>query len=81
MVYDYSKLLGKIKECGFTQETLAKHIGIAESSMCLKLNNKAKWNQIEVSLICEALGIARDEIGAYFFTKTVRSFENSTKGM
>ncbi len=75
MVYDYSKLLGKIKECGFTQETLAKHIGIAESSMCLKLNNKAKWNQIEVSLICEALGIESEEIGAYFFTKKVRSVE------
>ena len=75
MVYDYSKLLGKIKERGFTQETLAKHIGIAESSMCLKLNNKAKWNQIEVSLICEALGIESEEIGAYFFTLKVRHFE------
>jgi DNA-binding XRE family transcriptional regulator len=75
MQFDYSKLLGKIRECGFTQETLAKHIGIAESSMCLKLNNKAKWNQIEISFICEALGIASEEIGAYFFIPKVRSIE------
>lgn len=76
MVFDYSKLLGKIKECGFTQETLAKHIGIAESSMCLKLNNKAYFRQPEVSLICEALKIETGEIGVYFFTTKVRFIEH-----
>lgn len=72
MGFDYSKLLGRIKECGFTQETLAKHIGIAESSMCLKLNNKAYFRQIEIISICKALKIAISEIGAYFFTIKVR---------
>lgn len=72
MQFDYSKLLGRIKECGFTQETLAKHIGIAESSMCLKLNNKAKFKHIEIFLICEALEITMAEIGVYFFTPKVR---------
>ena len=75
MVYDYSKLLGRIKECGFTQESLAKHIGIAESSMCLKLNNNAYFKQVEISLICKALKIAISEIGAYFFTLKVRKHE------
>ena len=75
MVFDYSKLLGRIKECGFTQESLAKHIGIAESSMCLKLNNKANFKNPEVFLICEALKIALSDIGAYFFTLKVRTFE------
>ena len=75
MPFDYSKLLGRIKECGYTQESLAKHIGIAESSMCLKLNNKAKFMHPEVFLICEALNIAISEIGVYFFTLKVRSFE------
>lgn len=75
MVFDYSKLLGKIKECGFTQESLAKHIGIAESSMCLKLNNKANFKHPEVYLICEALKIEICEIGVYFFTKKVRTIE------
>ena len=75
MVFDYSKLLGRIKECGFTQETLAKHIGIAESSMCLKLNNKANFRQTEIFLICNALEIEIDEIGVYFFTQKVRKYE------
>lgn len=75
MVFDYSKLLGRIKECGFTQKTLAEHIGIRESTMCLKLNNKAKFMHPEVFLICEALKIEISEIGVYFFTLKVRSFE------
>ena len=75
MQFDYSKLLGRMKECGFTQETLAKHIGIAESSMCLKLNNKACFKTMEAYLICEALKITIEEIGVYFFTPKVRSVE------
>ena len=77
MEFDYSKLLGKIKECGFTQETLAKHIGIANSSMCLKLNNKAYFRFLEIYAICEALDIATDEIGRYFFTRKVRKTEQT----
>lgn len=72
MQFDYSKLLGRIKECGFTQETLAKRIGIANSSMCLKLNNKANFRHIEMFLVCEALKIEVCEIGVYFFTPKVR---------
>ena len=72
MQFDYSKLLGRIKECGFTQKTLAKHIGIAESSMCLKLNNKAGFTHGEIFLICAALKIDLGEIGVYFFTTKVR---------
>ena len=75
MVFDYSKLLGRIRECGFTQESLAKRIGIAKSSMCLKLNNKANFTHPEVFLICEALKIEIGDIGVYFFTPKVRSFE------
>ena len=75
MQFDYAKLLGRIRECGFTQETLAKHIGIAKSSMCLKINNKANFTHPEVFLICEALKIEIHEIGVYFFTPKVREVE------
>ena len=75
MVFDYSKLLGRIRECGFTQESLAKHINIANSSMCLKLNNKAHFRHSEIFLICEALKIASSEVGVYFFTPKVRNYE------
>jgi DNA-binding XRE family transcriptional regulator len=75
MAFDYSKLLGRIKELGFTQESLAKNIGIAKSSMCLKLSNKANFRHIEMFLICEALNIEVREIGVYFFTPKVRKGE------
>ena len=72
MGFDYSKLLGRIKEKGFTQETLAKHIGITPGSVSEKLNNKANFKQREIFLICEALDIPINEIGAYFFVPKVR---------
>lgn len=72
MEFDYSKLLGRIKEYGYTQETFAKEIGINESSMSLKLNNKAPFKQIEIRLICKILDIADEEIGVYFFAPKVR---------
>ena len=72
MEFDYSKLLGRIKECGYTQETLAKEIGITESSMSLKLTNKTHFKQIEIRLICKVLKIQSSEIGVYFFTPKVR---------
>lgn len=75
MVFDYSKLLGRIRECGFTQKSLAERIGIAESTMCLKLNNRADFCHGEIFLICEALNIGIGEIGVYFFTQKVREPE------
>jgi DNA-binding XRE family transcriptional regulator len=75
MAFDYSKLLGRIKECGFTQKTLAEFIGITEGSMCLKLNNKANFKHVEMLLICDALGIDTGSVGVYFFTPEVRKHE------
>lgn len=72
MVFDYSKLLGKIKEKGLTQETLAKNIGITPGSMSEKLNNKANFKQKEIFSICRVLDISINEIGEYFFAPKVR---------
>ena len=72
MEFDYSKLLGRIREFGLTQETLASKIGITEASMSLKLNNKANFKQKEIRLICKILKIHSSEIGLYFFTQKVR---------
>ena len=75
MEFDYSKLLGRIKEFGYTQETLAKEIGITESSMNLKLNNNAYFKQVEIRRICRVLEIADHEIGLYFFAPKVDKME------
>ena len=69
MKYNYSKLLGRLKEFGFTQERLAKAIGKNKSTLTSKLNGRFSFTQEEMDEICKVLDISNDEIGAYFFTK------------
>ena len=68
-MFDYSKLLGKMRELGYTQEKLAKAIGINESTLNLKLNNKGYFDNNQIDRICELLNIRTNEIGSYFYTK------------
>lgn len=65
--YNYSKLLGKIREQGYTQETLAKKIGLSACSMNLTLNNKREFRQDEILELGKLLDIEPDDYGAYFF--------------
>ena len=67
--YNYSKLLGRIKECGFTQTRLADAIGINRGTLSSKLNGQYSFSMKEIDSICRELNISNDEIGAYFFTK------------
>jgi transcriptional regulator with XRE-family HTH domain len=69
MVYNYSKLLGKIKEMGFTQNELSNLIGKNKSTLNAKLNGKGNFTVPEMDAICEVLDIPNEEIGAYFFAK------------
>ena len=71
MVFNHSKLYGRIREYGFTQETLSKSIGINESTLNTKLNGKAYFTTKEIDKVCELLNISKDEIGLYFFTSKV----------
>lgn len=66
-VFDYSKLLGRIKEKKFTQVSLAGDIGMSETSLNHKLANKSPFKQSEMLMVCEALEIPIDNIGEYFF--------------
>lgn len=67
--YDYSKLLGKIRERGMTQEDVAKMIGISACSLNLSLNNKRVWRQDEMLTICDVLEVPVEEVDSYFFAK------------
>ena len=67
MKYNHSKLLGKIKECGFTQERLAKAIGINKSTLNSKLKGQFYFSTEEMDSICRELNISSDDIGEYFF--------------
>ena len=67
MTYNYSKLLGRIKEKGYTQSDVARGAGITSGTLSAKLNNKGKFTQQEMDDICRLLDISCDEIGSYFF--------------
>lgn len=67
MKFNYSKLLGRMKECGFTQEKLAKAIGISKYTLNTKLNNKFSFAQEEILAICKVLNIPVSEIGEFFY--------------
>ena len=69
MKYNYSKLLGRIKECGLTQEKLATAIGKNKSTVSMKLNGLCAFTQKEIDDICKVLDISNNDIGDYFFTK------------
>lgn len=76
MRFNYSKLLGRMKEYGYTQEKLAQAIGVSVSTMSQKLNNKAHFYHPEMLRICDVLNIAGEEVYALFFTLEVE--KNST---
>lgn len=67
MKFNYSKLLGRMRECGFTQAQLAKAIGINKATLSAKLNNRFSFTQEEILAICKLLNISVCEIGDYFY--------------
>ncbi len=67
MKYNYSKLLGRIRECGFTQERLAEAIGKNKSTISAKINNQYSFTQEEMIAICKVLGVPVNEMHEYFF--------------
>ena len=77
---DYSKLLGRIKECNLTQKNLAKKIHISESHFCQKIGGNYPFKQTEIQRICEELQIPASEIGRYFFVELVENSQQSRPG-
>lgn len=71
VVFDYSKLLGKIKEkCG-SQKEFAKALGISEGTMTSKLSCKTYFSQSEIERSKAILGLEPGSISKYFFTEKV----------
>lgn len=67
MVFNYSKLKGKIIEVCGTQTTFAKLMSLSERTISLKLNNRVFWKQNEIQRACNILKISIDEVDDYFF--------------
>ena len=68
MQFNYSKLLGRFREYGFSQKEVATRVGIRATTLSLKLNHKARFTANEIDAICKLLDISKEDIGAYFFT-------------
>lgn len=67
MKFNHSKLLGRMKECGYTYAMLAEAIGIAKGTLSAKLNSQNYFTTKEIIAICNVLNIAYKEIPLYFF--------------
>jgi DNA-binding Xre family transcriptional regulator len=67
--FNHSKLLGRIKEYGYTQKSLAEAVGMNNGTMNQKLNNGYFFTSAEIDAICRKLDISPCDIGVYFFAK------------
>lgn len=72
MVYDYSKLRGKIIEKFGNNSNFANKLGISERTLSLKLHNKIAFKQTEIDNAVNLLEIPITEIPEYFFAKKVQ---------
>lgn len=67
IVFNYSKLKGRIIEIFGTQKAFAEAIGKSEASVSLVLSGKCYLDQKTIVTWADALEIGAMEIGAYFF--------------
>ena len=76
MVFDYSKLRGKIVEVFSKQSAFALAMGWSERTLSLKLTGKRLWKQSDICKAIELLRIDESEIPLYFFTPKVQEIEH-----
>lgn len=75
LVYDYSKLNGRIKEKFGTQSAFALAVGLSERSLSLKLSSARGWKQEQIMRAIDTLGLKQKDIQPYFFTVKVQRCE------
>lgn len=75
MEFDHSKLLGRIREYGYTQKTLADAVEMSVSQLNQCLSGKSGFKRTKILAICAILDISINEIGVYFYTLKTRKTE------
>lgn len=68
-MYNYSKLLGLMREKGITQEELAKQIGISSTTLNKRLKNNSQFQQDEMKKILSTLGLTIEDVVPIFYTQ------------
>ncbi len=72
MIFNYSKLKGRIIEVFQTRSKFASVMGLSERSLSLKLNNKIDFKQNEIIKAINILNLSIKDINEYFFTLIVQ---------
>lgn len=65
--YDYSKLLGRIRELHLTQAKVAAYANMSGTAFRSKLNSDTYFTVPQMEAIMEILHLPFSEIEAYFF--------------
>lgn len=71
VVFEYSKLRGRIVEKYGTIEAFSESAGLSIISISKKLNNKVGISREDIIKWSELLDIQMEEYGAYFFSRKV----------
>ncbi len=66
-MYNYSKLLGAMREKGITQDKLAKNIGLSANSLTSKLKGRSQFKVSEAQKIMKILSLPENDVALYFF--------------
>lgn len=70
------KLKATMVEKGYTQELLAKEIGMSKNTLNAKINGKSKMYVDEAYAICEALRITSDDLKVSIFLPESSQFRD-----
>lgn len=69
IIYDYSKLRGRIIEKYGSMSRFSEAVGLSEIALSRKLNNKIDISRENILKWSELLDIPSDEYGVFYFAK------------
>lgn len=72
MIFKNAKLKGRIVEKFGSQKAFADALGVTDTTVNNKLNNRRLMSQDDIASWAETLEIPLDQIGLYFFTEIVK---------
>ena len=75
IVFDFSKLRGRIKEIFGTQTAFSGEMAMNEATLSNKLNNNVEFSPKEIVKACELLKLDLMKVNEYFFTLKVQKTE------
>ena len=69
MIFDFSRLRGRIIEKFGSCEAFAAAMGCSKVWLSSRLNNAVQWRSAEIRQAAELLGIPEAEIPSFFLTR------------